>query len=505
MTGNLDITYNFPAGTNNGKISSQKDNISVETVTYQYDSLNRLLSATSNQAWSETYGFDGFGNLTSKTPTGGAPTLSIAVDPATNHIVGQSYDSHGNQLMVGSGYDAENRLDHAPGVKYAYDSANKRIWRGTVDGNGNLTAQEVYFYGLDGQKMGRYPLQVNGGQSVTAVLADSSTTAALSVYFGRKKLGTYDRLGTAKFNANGQPQSFYPYGEDRGTVQPNDSLKFATYTRDTATGLDYADQRYYASNFGRFMSPDPYMASAATRAPQTWNRYAYTIGDPVNYADRRGNNVMQVSSDCTYVQYWQTNFDGDGKIITIPVCVITVVVLPGSSEPPPLLKQKPPKDLDNRFWVKHLQYLLNRSVNVALAALSQQKCADLFKNEALTPQQLLTTLLAGNTDYGKIEFSDSIPQDPGYITNATTQPLINVPNSPIENGALISLNANMPSAFTGGNTINAAAVLIHELGHAFDVIWGPGASLISFDNGDTALSGKNQDMVLEDCFGITRQ
>ena len=41
----LDISYNFPAGTNNGKIGTQTDNLSGETVTYQYDSLNRLLSA----------------------------------------------------------------------------------------------------------------------------------------------------------------------------------------------------------------------------------------------------------------------------------------------------------------------------------------------------------------------------------------------------------------------------------------------------------------------------
>ena len=82
ITGALDISYNFPAGTNDGKITSQTDNLSAETVTYQYDSLNRLLSATSNQSWSETYGFDGFGNLLSKAGAGGAPTLSQSADPA---------------------------------------------------------------------------------------------------------------------------------------------------------------------------------------------------------------------------------------------------------------------------------------------------------------------------------------------------------------------------------------------------------------------------------------
>ncbi len=144
------IAYTFPTnGTNNGKISSQTDSVSGETVTYQYDSLNRLLSASSNQSWSETYGYDGFGNLVSKTPTGGAPTLSQAVNAATNQIVGQSYDANGNQTSGGYGYDAENRLVSATGLQYAYDSQNKRVWKSVLSG-GNLT-QEVYFYGVAGR------------------------------------------------------------------------------------------------------------------------------------------------------------------------------------------------------------------------------------------------------------------------------------------------------------------------------------------------------------------
>jgi hypothetical protein len=45
--GQVDISYTFPsATTNNGKIGSQTDNISGETVTYQYDALNRLSVAS---------------------------------------------------------------------------------------------------------------------------------------------------------------------------------------------------------------------------------------------------------------------------------------------------------------------------------------------------------------------------------------------------------------------------------------------------------------------------
>ncbi len=307
-TSPLDISYNFPAGANNGKISSQKDNLSGETVTYQYDSLNRLISASSSQSWSETYGFDAFGNLLSKTPAGGAPTLSQSVNPATNQIVGQTYDSNGNQTTGSLGtvyYDAENRIAgvSTAGIQYASDSRNKRIWRGTLS-SGNL-AQQVYFYGVDGQKLGTYTFSLGQyGEGNTPEMTNS--TVLLATFFGSKRIGTFDRLGTAKYNPNGQVQSFYPYGEDRGTVEPNDSLKFATYTRDTATGLDYADQRYYASNFGRFMSPDPYRASSRGPRPQSWNRYTYVQGDPVNFNDRRGLDlVLEDEGD-------DGSFDGDG-------------------------------------------------------------------------------------------------------------------------------------------------------------------------------------------------
>jgi uncharacterized protein RhaS with RHS repeats len=52
--------------------------------------------------------------------------------------------------------------------------------------------------------------------------------------------------------------------------------------------LDYADQRYYANNFGRFMSPDPYKASGGTKSPGSWNRYTYVQGEPIDRTDPSG-------------------------------------------------------------------------------------------------------------------------------------------------------------------------------------------------------------------------
>jgi RHS repeat-associated protein len=284
IPGSLDMTYTFPSGTNNGQISSQTDNISGETVTYQYDSLKRLTSA-SGSGWSETYGYDSFGNLTSKTPTGGAPTLSQAVNPATNQIVGQTYDANGNQTSGPLGtltYDAENRVLTSAGLQYGYDSTNKRVWKGTISG-GAMTAQEVYFYGLRNQKLGTYALTANAG--ATPYVADSTTN--LAVFFVRKRVGITTGGTTTAFVQDrvGSNGKYYPYGEARGAV-PQDAVGFATHTNDSATALQYSDQRYYASNFGRFVTPDRHGWDRVN--PGGWNRYSYVSGDPININDPLG-------------------------------------------------------------------------------------------------------------------------------------------------------------------------------------------------------------------------
>jgi len=56
--------------------------------------------------------------------------------------------------------------------------------------------------------------------------------------------------------------------------------------------MDYADQRYYASAYGRFNTADPYHGSASgandPSTPLSWNKYAYSQNDPINFNDPRG-------------------------------------------------------------------------------------------------------------------------------------------------------------------------------------------------------------------------
>jgi RHS repeat-associated protein len=71
----------------------------------------------------------------------------------------------------------------------------------------------------------------------------------------------------------------------RGVPQ---SYKFTGKERDAESGLDNFGARYNASSLGRFMTPDPTMKSVNRLNPQTWNRYAYVVNNPLNRIDPLG-------------------------------------------------------------------------------------------------------------------------------------------------------------------------------------------------------------------------
>ena len=289
------LTYNYPTGTNNGKVSSMYNAVSGETVTYTYDTLNRMITANGS-GWGEAYTFDPFGNLTTKTRhRGTGPSLSVIVNQSNNQITsvyGQGYDANGNTKDGNmTAYDAENHLigagwnNGAPAVDYAYDAQGKRffMWTaGTLDSwGGNDTNYSVVMYSPSGQKLGTYLISVcNQGANNTTSLTICSALSTSDKYFGGRRLAVMDQLGSAG--------TYYPWGEAKGTTNPQDAWSYATYWRDSVSGLDYANQRYYSNTYGRFMTPDRSSASISATNPTSWNRYSYTKDDPVNGNDPSG-------------------------------------------------------------------------------------------------------------------------------------------------------------------------------------------------------------------------
>ncbi len=66
------------------------------------------------------------------------------------------------------------------------------------------------------------------------------------------------------------------------------SDSYGTYKMSTKAHAYYARNRWYDSVGGRFTTPDPYGGSANLTNLNSWNRYAYVGGDPVNFTDPSG-------------------------------------------------------------------------------------------------------------------------------------------------------------------------------------------------------------------------
>lgn len=77
----------------------------------------------------------------------------------------------------------------------------------------------------------------------------------------------------------------FPFGEQWYNTT-GDKLMFTSYERDSESGNDYAMARYNINRLGRFSSTDPLSGSIA--APQSLNRYAYALNEPISLVDPLG-------------------------------------------------------------------------------------------------------------------------------------------------------------------------------------------------------------------------
>ncbi len=80
---------------------------------------------------------------------------------------------------------------------------------------------------------------------------------------------------------------FLPFGEQIAGATAT-SHKFTGKERDSESGLDNFGARYDSSSMGRFMTPDPLLNSGRPWEPQSWNRYAYALNNPLNIIDPTG-------------------------------------------------------------------------------------------------------------------------------------------------------------------------------------------------------------------------
>jgi RHS repeat-associated protein len=212
-------------------------------------------------------------------------------------------------------YDAEGRLcavhpialQGMPVTGYIYDASGTRVAKGNLSAwpascptpsNSGFTLTSSYVLGLGGEQV----TEING----------AGAWQHTNAYAGGKLLATYrdtntyfdltDWLGTKRveYTPNGLHTSFFslPYGDGltpSGNAYDATEQHFTGKERDTESGNDYFEARYYSSAMGRFMSPDwsakaepvPY---AKLDNPQSLNLYAYVLNNPLDKTDPDGHD-----------------------------------------------------------------------------------------------------------------------------------------------------------------------------------------------------------------------
>ena len=308
---------------------------------YEYDKLGRLgkvkggVDAFSNPTWYQSYSYDRYGNRTGVTKTGAAPQIpldglaSLSFNTANNRIngTGFEYDPAGNQTRAVIN-------DSGAQQQYRYDCAGRLAQ--TLDASGNVLA--THAYGAGNQRLMSVEGGVTkyfawaGGQIIAEYEASGANALVWKtsyVYLGGRLLATTsgaggtetrfhhpDRLGTRLVTDAGgtvvSEQFTLPFGTmlpftqtyggensyQHPTLSNPSKKRFTSYDRSDATGLDYAVNRFYSPQQGRFTQVDPIgMGAASLGDPQTLNMYAYCGNDPINHVDPDGLFIPRIIID----------------------------------------------------------------------------------------------------------------------------------------------------------------------------------------------------------------
>lgn len=139
------------------------------------------------------------------------------------------------------------------------------------------------------------------------------------------------RLISNSSDSSVQEQSALPFGTViAAETSAATTRRFTSYDRSTASGLDYAVNRHYDPQQGRFTQADPIgMGATSLGDPQSLNLYTYCGDDPVNNTDPSG-------------LFWGKLFRAIGKIfgvvskvlkwvavaVAVAVAVVAIVVSP---------------------------------------------------------------------------------------------------------------------------------------------------------------------------------
>ncbi len=295
-TGVVPATKNFDSGQMTydgaGFLTATGDDV------FTYDPAGRLATASiSESSYQQSYDYDRFGNVTAIHPIEPG-TTPPTVDSATNRLVGDStvYDSAGNLERWNDFYLSQWRYDEFDQVvlqnwmRYVYDAFGERAISIANSGPGYENAvfhlRDLGHRRTSAIRMadGNWSLEQDYIYALGRVLASNGSGNSAVDHYHQDHLGSTRLITDAGGNVRYR-YLYLPYGEEVYESQ-GDSIMFTGHERDFSTDADYMHARHYHHELGRFLSVDPLRGEPSR--PQSLNRYAYALGNPINFTDPTG-------------------------------------------------------------------------------------------------------------------------------------------------------------------------------------------------------------------------
>ena len=264
-------------------------------IVYEYDALDRLTAAQSSTGETFTYTYDPSGNRLSQTQNG---VTTLFTYDAANRLLSAAgtaftWDDNGNLLSDGLNaytYDAANRLSALTGpaaaYTFTYDGLGNR-YQTTADGS--LTT-----FTLD--SAASLPQALAAGDTLYyhgwERIAQQDAAGGL-VYFLTDRFGSVRLLTDAGGNVI-RNQSFDPFGNLLSASGSTLTSYGFTGEWHDPTDLIYLRTRYYAPQWGRFLTRDPFPGILSQ--PATLNPYPYALNNPLRFTDPSGENPFLIAA-----------------------------------------------------------------------------------------------------------------------------------------------------------------------------------------------------------------
>ncbi len=276
-----------------------------QTCNYFYDDLERLGGKNANgysvdcgTKWQQLFTFDAFGNIDKS----GTATFSPTYSSATNRFasipgVTVQYDANGNLLTDNlNTYTWDKNWGNPASVNSTnliYDALGRMVEKQ----NGSTYTEILYSpVGktalMNGQTLSKAFIGLPGG--ATAIYNSSG----LAYYRHSDWLGS-SRLTSTQARTLYSSSAYAPFGEQY-VVSGTADASFTGQNSDTASSLYDFTFREDSPSQGRWLSPDPSgLAAVSLTNPQSWNRYAYVLNNPLALVDPLGLGCVYLNPDGT--------------------------------------------------------------------------------------------------------------------------------------------------------------------------------------------------------------